>query len=159
MVDSSRNALRHAFRLLGYKDRSENEMYERLIKKGFSGKVAEEVVAYLRDRGFIDDRRFAETLKKNAVDKKYLGKRGTRNYLMSKGIPSVIADEILGSEDDYLDAAKMLVEKKIRNMKNIDEDAIKRRLWGMLLRKGFSVDTVKKVVKSLDLKEEENEVI
>lgn len=144
--DSRGNALKYAFRLLGYRDRSEKEMYEKLIRKGFSEKVALEAVGYLNDKGFIDDRRFAEILRKDAVERKHLGKRGTRSYLMNKGIAVDIAEDILGDDGDYLDAAKSFVEKKLRNMKVYDEETIKRRLWGMLSRRGFSYDTIKKVL-------------
>jgi regulatory protein len=149
--DSRGNALKYAFRLLGYRDRSENEMYERLIRKGFSEKIALDIVDYMKEKGFIDDRRFAEILRKDAVDRRYLGKRGTRHYLINKGIADDIVDDVLGEDDDYLDAAKSFVEKKLRNMKNIDEDALKRKLWGMLSRRGFSYDTIKKVLESFEL--------
>ncbi|MDA8338532.1 MAG: regulatory protein RecX, partial [Nitrospiraceae bacterium] len=153
--DNIQNALRHAFRLLGYRDRSEKEMYEKLTRKGFSEKVSGETVVYLRDKGFIDDRRFAEILKRDAVDRKHLGKRGARNYLINRGIAGDIVDDVLGDDDDYFDAAKRLVERKLRNMKDYDSEKIKRRLWGMLSRRGFSYDTIKKVLQSFDFKEEE----
>lgn len=145
--DSRGNALKHAFRLLGYRDRSEKEMCEKLLQKGFSEKVALEAVDYLKDKGFIDDRRFAEILRKNAVERKHLGKRGTRSYLMNKGIAVDIAEDILGDDEDYLDAAKSFVEKKLRNMKVYDGETMKGRLWGMLSRRGFSYDTIDKVLK------------
>lgn len=145
--DSHSNALKYAFRLLGYRDRSEKEMYEKLIRKGFSEKVALETVDYLKDKGFIDDRRLAEILKKDAIERKHLGKSGTRSYLMNKGIAVDIVEDILGNDGDYLDAAKSLVKKKLRNMKVYDEETIKRRLWGMLSRRGFSYDTIDRVLK------------
>lgn len=148
-------ALKYALRLLGYRDRSEKEMHEKLIKKGFSDKVAHETVAYLRDKGFIDDKRFAEILRRDAIERKHLSKRGTRHYLINKGIADDIADDVLGKDDDYLDAAKNLVEKKLRNIKDYNEEKLKRRLMGMLSRRGFSYDTIKRVLKSFDLKEEE----
>lgn len=148
------NALKYAFRLLGYRDRSEKAMLEKLIQKGFSEKVAEETVIYLKDKGFIDDRRFAGILKTDAIERKYLGRRGTRAYLINKSISGDIADEILGDEDNYLDTAKNLVEKKLRSLKAYDEETIKRRLWGMLARRGFSYGTINKALKSFDLKEE-----
>lgn len=147
--DSRGNALKYAFRLLDYRDRSEKEIYEKLISKGFSERVALEAVDYLKDKGFIDDRRFAEILRKDAVSRKHLGKRGTRSYLMNKGIAIDIVEDILGDDGDYLDAAKSFVEKKLKNMKNmknIDEDALKGKLWGMLSRRGFSYDIIKKVL-------------
>jgi regulatory protein len=149
------DALKYAFRLLGYRDRSEKEICEKLTRKGFSEDVCKNTIAYLMDRGFIDDRRLAEALKKNAVERKRLGKRGTRHYLTNKGIADGIIDNVLGSDDDYLNAAKSLVERKLRNVKDYDEKTIKKRLWGMLSRRGFSYEIIKKVLQSFNLKEEE----
>ncbi len=148
------SALKHAFRLLGYRDRSEKEMLEKLMKKGFSAEVAGNAVVYLKNRGFIDDRRFAWILKKAAAERKHLGRSGTRAYLINKGVSGDIVDEILGDEDNYLDTARNLIEKKLRGLKSCDEETIKRRLWGMLARRGFSYGTINKALKFFDLKEE-----
>jgi len=148
------SALKHAFRLLGYRDRSEKEMFEKLMQKGFSAEVAGNAVAYFKERDFINDRRFAGILKKDAVERKYLGRRGTRAYMINKGISGDIADEILGDEDNYLDTARNFVEKKLKGLKKCDEETIRRRLWGMLARRGFSYGTINRTLKSFDLKEE-----
>jgi regulatory protein len=153
--DSLENALKSAFRLLGYRDRSEKEICERLAKKGFSQKTIKGVVVYLTERGFVDDRRLAGALKRHAVEKKHLGKRGTTSYLIKRGIPLEIAAGISGDEDDYFDSAKMLVERRLQNMKGYDTATIKRRLWGLLSRRGFSNETIHRVIKTIDLKEEE----
>lgn len=153
--DNLESALKSAFRLLGYRDRSEKEICERLAKKGFSRKTIEGVVSHLKERDFIDDRRLAEALKRHAVEKKHLGKRGTKSYLIKRGIPLEIAAGISGDEDDYLDSAKSLVEKRLQHMKGYDTATIKRRLWGLLARRGFSNETIHRVIKTIDLKEEE----
>lgn len=147
--DNLQGALRYAFRLLGYRDRSEKEMCERLLRKGFSEKVVLEAVDYLRDKGFINDRRFAEILRKDAIERKHLGKTGVRHYLISKGIAAHVVEDVLGGDDDYLDVARSLVERKLRNMKDDNSERIKMRLWGMLLRRGFSYDTISKVLEML----------
>lgn len=152
---SFNNAIKYAFKLLRYRDRSEKEMYERLIQKGFSEKIALEAVEYLTDKGFIDDKRFAEILKRDAVQRKYLGKQGVKSYLLNKGIDLQVVEDILGNEDDYLDVARNYVEKKLKNLKGYNDETIKKRLWGMLSRRGFSYDTIKKILKSFNLKEEE----
>ncbi len=152
--DSLENALKSAFRLLGYRDRSEKEICERLAKKGFSQKTIKDVVDYLKEKDFIDDRRLAEALKRHAVERKHLGKRGTISYLIKRGIPVEIAAGISGDEDDYFDSAKRLVERRLQHMKNYDTETIKRRLWGLLARRGFSNEAIRKVIKSIDLREE-----
>jgi regulatory protein len=151
--DSLEDALKYAFRLLGHRDRSEKEMYEKLSLRGFSEKAAEGAVVYLRDRGFLNDMRFAEILKKDAIERKHLGRRAVKSYLMNKGISDDIANVILGDDDDYFDAAKNLIEKKLRNAKAYDENT-KRRLWGMLSRRGFSYNTINRALKFYGAKEE-----
>ncbi|MBI3592250.1 MAG: regulatory protein RecX [Nitrospirae bacterium] len=152
--DSFKNALKYALKLLGYRDRSGKEMQEKLAKKGFSEKVAEETLDFLKEKEFIDDKRLAEILKRDALERKHLGARGVRNYLLRRGIARDIADAFSGKEEDYVDAARKLVEKKMRYMKNSDEETIKRRLWGLLARRGFSSETIRDAIKFLNIKEE-----
>ncbi len=152
--DSLEGALKYAFRLLGYRDRGEKEMHEKLSLKGFSGNTALKAIEYLKERGYIDDRRFAELLRKDALTRKYLGRRAVKSYLMNKGISDDIASAILGNDNDYFDAAKKLIEKKLRNAKIYDENT-KKRLWGMLSRRGFSYDTISMALKFYEAKEEE----
>ncbi|MDI6801784.1 MAG: regulatory protein RecX [Thermodesulfovibrionales bacterium] len=153
--DSLSGVLKYAFKLLGCRDRSEKELGERLKQKGFSEDIAREAVAYLKDRGFIDDRRFAEILKRAAVERKYLGSKGIKKYLMSRGIPSEIIADISEGDDFDFDTAKRLAEKKLRHMKGIDANDVRKRLWGALYRKGFQSNIINRVIKSCNLKEEE----
>ena len=152
--DDFKGALRYAFRLLGCRDRSRKELLDRMALKGFSKGVAEETAAYLEEKGFIDDRRLAEILKRDAVERKHYGKRGLRSYLMKKGIGGEIIDLVSGDEDDYLDAARKLAEKKLKNMKDSSPEAVRKKLWGMLERHGFSCDNIRAVIQSLNVKEE-----
>lgn len=152
--DDFRGALSYAFRLLGYRDRSRKELLDKLILKGFSKAAAEATAAYLEERGFIDDRRLAEILKREAVEKKHYGKRGVRGYLMKKGIAGELIDRVSGDDDDYIDSARKLAEKKLRHMRDCGPEAARRKLWSLLERRGFSSDNIRTVIRSLNLKEE-----
>ncbi len=129
-------------------------MHDKLTRKGFSGDVAESAVVYLEEKGFINDRKLAGDLKRDAVERKHLGKRGIRSYLLRRGVPADIAALFSGRDEEDTDTAKRLVEKRLRHMKECDEQVIKRRLWGLLERRGFSPETVRTVIKSLNFKEE-----
>ena len=156
--DSAGSALKYVYKLLSYRDRSEKEVREKLIRKGFNNKVVEDTLNYFKENRFIDDRRFAEALKRDAAGNKFLSRIGTRDYMMKKGIPADIADEFLAPDDDYMETAGKLVEKKLRHMKGLDEQTIKKRLWGLLSRRGFSYDISNKVLKSFDLREEQDDI-
>lgn len=156
--DSAGSALKYVYKLLSYRDRSEKEVREKLIRKGFTGKVVEDTLTYFKENRFIDDRKFAEALKKDAAENKFLSRIGTRDYMIKKGIPADIADESLNPDDAYMDTAQRLVEKKLRHMKGLDEQTIKKRLWGLLSRRGFSYDIAYKILRSFDLREEQDEI-
>lgn len=148
--DSIEKALIYSYKLLNHRDRSKKELYERLIKKGFSDKVSLEAIAHLEEKGFIDDERFAKLLMRDASIRKYLGKIGLKNYLINKGIPHSTIDNLQDNEYDEIEIAKNLIEKKMRNMKNIDKLKIKQRISGLLLRRGFSYDTVCKIMQTFE---------
>ncbi len=157
MDDSLGEALKYALRILGYRDRSVSEMRQKLAAKGFSMDVVDATLARLEEKGFVDDRKFAELLKRDAIERRNYGALGTRRYLLKKGIPSEIVDAITDGDDDYEGAARRLVEKKMQLMKNCSEETARRRLWGLLSRRGFSSDTIYRVMKSMAIKEGGNE--
>jgi len=140
--------LQYAFLLLRYRDRSEREIYERLNKKGFAEESGHKVGSYLKEKGFINDTRYAESLKRIAIEQMYLGRRGVVHYLLAKGIPDEIVEGISGTDEEYLDTAGKLVEKKMRHLKGLDESVTRRRLWEALLRKGYSSGIIKKALSS-----------
>jgi regulatory protein len=146
--DNYRKALQYAFLLLRYRDRSEREIFERLTKKGFTEEAGRKAGSYLKEKGFINDARYAENLKRIAVEHKYLGRRGVIHYLLLKGIPDEIVEGISGTDEEYLGAAEKLVEKQMRQLKGLDNSIIRKRLWGALLRKGFSSDIIKKALRA-----------
>jgi len=147
-VDDYQKALQYAFLLLRYRDRSENEIIQRLKKKGFSEDTGREVGIYLKDRGFIDDTRFAESLKKTAVEQKHLGRSGVLHYMLMRGIPREIIERVAGDDDDYQEAARAFVDKKMGKLRGLEPREIKRRLWAALARKGFSAAVIARALKS-----------
>ncbi|MFO0752856.1 MAG: regulatory protein RecX [Thermodesulfovibrionales bacterium] len=155
--DTAKSALQHAFKLLGYRDRSEKEMRGKLAQKGFSEGVIGETLRLLKEKRFIDDGRLAEILKRDAVERRHFGRRGAKGYLLKRGIPGDVADAVLGGADEYLDAARELVEKKLKTLKGYDREAVRRKLWGVLSRRGFSSDVIRQAMKSFWDKEEFDE--
>lgn len=157
--DSAESALSQAYKLLGYRDRSERELRERLRKKGFSPCSIDRAVATLQAKGFINDEKLAEALRRDAVERRCLGRGGVRAHLIKRGIDRDRAEALAaaaGPEDDeaYVEAARRLIEKRHRGMGLLDEATVKRRLWGLLARRGFSADTIRRAMKSMNIEEE-----
>jgi regulatory protein len=50
------------------------------------------------------------------------------------------------TKTDSLEAARMLAEKKAGSLKRLDPVVARRRLAGMLMRRGFDYETIKPVI-------------
>lgn len=140
-------AIRSAYYLLRYRDRSEREMRERLAQKGYSGPVVDAAVEKLRGAGFLDDRRLAENLKRVASEQKQLGTHGVKAFLQRRGIGRDVIESVPDSADERA-VAERLIGKKIGRMSALDDMVIKKRLWGLLSRRGFSAGTIRAVLAS-----------
>lgn len=154
--DIFQKALMYAYKLLSYRDRSSKEMHERIVRKGFSEDTAIDVVSFLEERGFLNDKKLAEVLHAHAINKKHLGKSGVRKYLLSRGITAEIIETLSDADDDYIEAAKRLAEKKLRQMKDYDSATKRIKIWNMLFKRGFPSHIINKTIKSISSEEGEN---
>ena len=70
--------------------------------------------------------------------------------LLSRGIPLTLAREVVAElmpKDDELPLARDLVRRKWAQYKQLDEQTRWRRMAGLLARRGFSLDTIRAVLK------------
>ncbi len=156
MKDSLANAKKYALKLLSYKNRSEKELKDRLNKKGISESVASSTLKYLKEAGFINDFYLAEVLKEEALTRRLLSQNGAKRFLLNKGIPHDIIDTIFDkNEQTDINNARKIVDKKLKILKSRSPQVIKKRLYNTLLRKGYSYETIMKVLKEKNLFEEE----
>jgi len=132
-----------AYRYLSYRDRSERETAEHLRKKGLDKAIVQETLQYLKKAKFLDDRRFAEHWARTRAENKQFGKYRLRHELIGKGLSPDLIDETL---DALFDTVREVDEKKLRSMQDLDPDKKKRRLAGLLQRKGFSSHIIYQVL-------------
>ena len=138
-----------AYRYLSYRDRSERETAEHLRKKGLDEAVVQATLQDLKKAKFLDDRRFAEHWARTRAENKQFGKYRLRHELIGKGLSPDLIDETLDALFDTVrevDLARTCVEKKLRSMQDLDPDKKKRRLAGLLQRKGFSSHIIYQVL-------------
>ncbi|GAB4542009.1 MAG: recombination regulator RecX [Thermodesulfovibrionia bacterium] len=145
---SSADPLAYAFKLLNYRPRSKREMIWRLKRKGFDEEAIDETIRFLEDKGLIDDKLLASELMRSAIERKHLGKKGIEDLLHHRGIGKEEIDEALLSHTEATeeDAAKRLIEKRLKTLKNYPLETIKRRLIEMLRRRGFSSDVIHRMI-------------
>lgn len=156
MIGLHDKARHYALKLLSYRGRSEKELKERLKKKGFTKPVASSTINYLKHIGLIGDRALAETLKREALKTKLLSQNGARRFMLNRGIPREIADMVFSqNENEDIENAGKLVDKKLKAYRDYSPDTARRRLHNLLLRRGYSIETIMTVLKNKTLKEED----
>jgi regulatory protein len=142
------SARQYALKLLSYRGRSVKELEERLREKGITESAVSSAIRYLRDIGLVNDISLAESLKREAQTVKMLSQKGAKKYLFGRGIPRDIIDSVFSNdENDDIENARRFVDRKMRVMGNFPAETVKRRLYGLLSRRGYSSETILEVLK------------
>lgn len=146
----------YALKLLSYRGRSEQELRERLKKKGFSETETIATLRYLKQTGLVDDLNLAETLKWEAFTAKLLSTEGAKRYVLGRGIPRDIVETSLAFDEERdKENARRLVEKKFRVLKNYPFATMRRRLYNLLARKGYPSGLIVELLKEKNLYKED----
>lgn len=149
-------AREYALKLLSYRGRSEKELEDRLLKKGITKSEASSTVRYFREIGLIDDLSLAENLKTETLTRKLLSRSGAKRYMLNRGLPREIVDRVFYDQvDTDFDNAARIVEKKLRVLGTCPPETARRRLYNLLARRGYSSETIIKVLRTKNIKEEE----
>lgn len=143
------HALRFSFKLLGYRQRSVQELAGRLKLKGFAGDVAEAALAKLSGMGYLNDEALAKHLRLRAEDGKMLGRSGAKAFLGRLGIPRQLTEEALVEYDESA-GAESLVRKKLGSMRGLPDETVKRRILSALRRRGFSGETIRSAMRKIE---------
>jgi regulatory protein len=151
--DSISRARAYSLKLLSIRGRSEKELRDRLKRKGFDGDTVDKSVAQLRDGKYIDDKALASQLISYAVRTKTLGVRGTRYFLLKRGIPEEVVNDADFDTIDERSGAERVIQKKIEYYKGLPREKVHRRLYGVLKRRGYSTQTIREVLKERSYQE------
>lgn len=144
-------AKNYAFLLLKFRQRSENELYRRLKKKKFEEGIIAQTISFLKNNKFIDDEIFARSWIESRL-KRPLGLRKIENELSIKGVDrKIIQRQILEIKKDYSEeeVVSSIARERFAKFKGMEQQAARRRLYGYLLRRGFSPEVVSTVVNQL----------
>ena len=147
-----------ALRILNFRPRSEHELRERLSRKKLTGEFVDHVVADLKREGMLDDEKFAKLYALSRIQSRGLGKGLIRRELQPRGLSAELVSKAMGSIEDFDDfeLAKNLACRRLANMKGLSAQAKKRRLHGVLFRRGFSPEIIFKALGALSIPTHEN---
>jgi regulatory protein len=147
------HAYDYALFLLNISMRTEAELREKMLMRGYYPNIIDEVVGRLYQDRYIDDARYAEVFIENMKRYKYYGGFMMKKRLFEKKLPKEIIEEKLNelvSTDDEKEIATRYVEKTFGPLKEIRkfEYEDKQKIMRRLLSRGFGLDLVKELVQS-----------
>ncbi|MCW2857956.1 MAG: regulatory protein RecX [Marmoricola sp.] len=129
--------------------RSRSDLAAKLAQRDVPDEIATRLLDRFEEVGLIDDTAFAAEWVAQRQEGKGLAKRALAQELRRKGIDDEVARDALDSvnEEDEVAAARVLVQRKLRTMRDLDQQVAIRRLVGMLARKGYSSGVAFRVVR------------
>jgi regulatory protein len=144
-ADRRQRCLNTAYRLLAARPRSEDEIRQRLQKRGFESEYREKAIARLKEQGLVDDTAFARFWKDNRQTFRPRSRRLTALELRRKGLDSAAIESAVSEIDDGESAYRSALTRA-RRLISSDYEVFRRRLGDYLVRRGFDYDTIQQTV-------------
>lgn len=146
-VDAADRATEAAVNLLSYRARSERELRDRLRRKNFDEATIGEAIERLTRWGYLNDAEFARRWVENRATHRPRGRRLLAQELRQKGIDrDLVAETLEEAELDEDEAAREAARSRLNSLRGLDRQVAQRRLSGFLARRGFSGETIRRVV-------------
>ena len=131
--------LQRAYRYLGHRDRTSDEVRRYLVGKGATDELAEAAVQELQSQGYVDDARFARQF---AEDRRHLdawGNERIERRLRDLGVAREhVAAALAQTAEGELDAAVELLRRRFPAPPESDRD--RDRALGLLVRRGYALE-------------------
>jgi regulatory protein len=147
-------AMKRAMNRLGARALSRRQLGRKLADLGFAEAVRDRVLDRLQELHLLDDDALARSVVRDVLARKPAGRRFLQQKLFQRGVDRAVADraidEVLG-EVDQAQAATELARRRLRSLQRFDAQTQKRRLYGLLARRGFGGDTIDAVMRALSL--------
>jgi len=153
-AESEEAAKEAALKLLERGPRTEREIVDRLLGRGYAADAVERAVERLRRVALVDDRAFMRAFVRSELSRRPQGGRLLAGKLRRRGVSAALIEEMeemiaadadladrrLASEHDR--AARAAAALHRRYAGKPDEER-RRKIQGALLRRGFSWDTIR----------------
>ena len=149
----------YAVKALGRHIRTEMELRRLMharVEPGPGGdEVMGAVLTRLKERGYLDDRSYAETYSRLRKENDKFGQRRVRQALRQKGVSAAVVDKTLeetyASTDEEKLARQYLERKRIGKPEDEKQTA---RVMRRLVAAGFSTGVIYKILRQWDVREE-----
>jgi regulatory protein len=152
-----RRVFERAGRLLAAKQRSVEELRERLLEgRGATEAIVDVVIERLCEYGYLDDARYAQNYASLRVQQRPIGRQRLQRDLWLKKIDKETADAALDQvfeampEEQLIDRA---IAKRVRLRGKPKTRAEAKKLFDHLLRQGFAFELVSEKVRAISKSE------
>lgn len=140
-----------ALRIVEKTYKSQKEIRDKLILKGYDKDIVEKTIDFLMEYSFINDESYTKMYVKDKI--KNQGHNKIKYNLIKKGInEDVIKAELsFVDEDSEREVAYSLAQKKYNILSKREDDKYKlsQKLYRFLISKGYGYDIVSEVVKKV----------
>ena len=139
----------YAYSLLSYRDRTEYEIKDRLLTKGFQENSVKKVLRLLKERHLIDDSQFARRWVDDIFLSRPMGRIRVVHELIKRRVKGSIIEEVCeekftpGSE---LELARRAAEKKIHSLEHYQREIVKKKIFSFLKNRGFDFEIIKDLI-------------
>jgi len=157
--DQREMALQRALRFIAYQPRSEKEVTDKLAAAGIDEAIIDSVMQELKEKNYLDDRRFAQNWIESRCASKPRSYRFYSYELKRKGISEEKIDQALQAAPPEEELAYRLGRKYMQRYAALNPEDFKKKLQGVLARRAFSYDVIRQTINQLNLerKMEESE--
>jgi len=152
--EDRRKAINSAINLLSYRDRTIGEIEKRLKKsKNYPDDLIGEVIEELTRLELVDDKKFSKDWVESRGKFKPKSRSALVAELRNKGIDKELAERAVENIDDEgeFKMAKSVAENAARKTSK-EGDALVRYLSGVLARRGFNWEIIRRVLEEIEPK-------
>lgn len=138
-------------RYCSIEERSEKQVFEKAIKKGMSKRDVVNLIACLKQEGYLNEHRFAAIFATSKLHQNKWGPEKITWELLQHGVDRAVIHEALQTihEDEFVQTAFKLIRKKIQQWKHLSEWEQEQKLKQFLHGKGYSMNIINQALNSV----------
>ncbi len=150
-VDALQKAYDRAVRYLSVRPRSREEVRRHLDQAGLDAEVIEAALDRLVEQHYLDDAEFARYWVESRRQFRPKGAAAVRQELRQRGVAGEAIEAALADSDPVAEAYKAVQPQAARlaALARTDPMSFRRKVSGLLLRRGFAYGVVREVVNQL----------
>ena len=141
-----------ALEMLSCRPYSRLELKNKLLRRGTDESDAEDCVAWLAERGFLDDGEYAGAVARHYAAKGY-GAGRVRSELRRRGIEREQADETLSELPEGTEKIDAYIARRLTDPR--DRDSV-RKVSAALFRRGWSWEEIRAALRRFECETEED---